>query len=106
MILDSTVLERVPLGRRRAIAWIGTGLAAAGTQVWFAEFASASIAPCCCSPECAACSPFSGCPGCTPRYDAWDDTCWTVCDAGELYACCDYYQNGNPCICRTFQGGC
>jgi hypothetical protein len=49
----------------------------------------------CCSTTCGPVRPELGCPTGTG--------CWTYVDesACRTYRCCDYLENGRPCLCRT-----
>lgn len=109
MRVDEKVLDGVRFGRSKFLAGVGGALLGVAGSIFFPKQATADVAPypCCCSPHCCGCYNYcSGCPGCSYRYQCGGGRCWTVCTYGDLYSCCDFFQNGRACTCSCFQGTC
>lgn len=63
--------------------------------------------PCCCSSRCHCCSGSTCCTsGCTSRSGCGANGGWYACSGGTKYWCKDWWEQGNPCICRSTVGAC
>lgn len=108
--LEVDDLSKVPFGRNRFLALLGTGLTTFAMKVFVPRAASAQLYPymcygtavcdCCNNGVCCDtdCRPTVGCTGVTE--------CWLACGEGtnyHLYSCCDFSYGINPtsaaCYC-------
>lgn len=101
--LDENSIGKVRFGRNRFLQLTGAVALGVALPSYYVEEAEAAVYPCTGPRECSCCYRDACCgSGCVYASDYCGGTsCWTATANGVRYRCCDWYKNGQLCICKS-----